>query len=68
MESGVDITIKIYETIINIFDICMPIKEFKIKADQKWITPDIKAEIKIRQKLYHDKKDEEWKKQAKSEK
>ena len=50
-----------YETIKEIYNTCQPIKEFKIKADQKWMTPDIKAEIKLRQKLHKEKKHEEWK-------
>jgi hypothetical protein len=53
-----------YETINDITDTCQPLKTTRVRGDQRWMTPQIKEEIAIRQRLYHENKDNEWKKQA----
>ena len=53
-----------YETVKDVIDTCQPIRTARLKGDQKWMTVEIKKEIKQRQKLWHRKMYEEWKLQA----
>jgi hypothetical protein len=53
-----------YDTVNDIIDTCQPLKTSRIRGDQPWMTPQIKEEMAIRQRLYHANKSEEWKKQA----
>ena len=52
-----------YETIKDIYDICQPIKKVKVKWDQAWMSPEIKNEIKLRQRYFKQNKLLEWKEQ-----
>ena len=53
-----------YETVKDVIDTCQPLKTARLKGDQKWMTIEIKTEIKQRQKLWHRRKYDEWKMQA----
>ena len=53
-----------YETVKDVLDTCQPMRTARLKGDQKWMTVEIKKEIKHRQKLWHRKMYDEWKVQA----
>ena len=53
-----------YDTVKDVLDTCQPWRTSRRKGDKPWVTDELKSEIAIRQRLYHQQQHAEWKAQS----